>query len=131
MDLSHYYTAGAGGCWAIFDHFYQPKKVYYALCQCGLLQNQYKYRVKTVQGQAGTYIIAGLDKDKNGFAMFGSFKNTNTEVSVKMTGIPADAQVKVAVIDEEKTMQEIEYKREGDIFIMAKNSPSSLYILTF
>ena len=131
MDLSHYYTAGMGGCWAIFDHYYKPKKVYYALCQCGLLQNQYKYRVKTVQGKNGSYIIAGLDKDKKGFAMFGIFKTEDTEVSLKMTGIPANAEVKITVLDEENTLQNIAYKREGDIFTMAKNSPSALYIVNF
>ena len=76
-------------------------------------------------------IIAGLDKDKKGFAMFGIFKTEDTEVSLKMTGIPANAEVKITVLDEENTLQNIAYKREGDIFTMAKNSPSALYIVNF
>lgn len=131
IDLSHYYTAGSGGCWAIFDYFYKPKKVYYALCQCGLLQNRYKYRVKTIQGKPGTFVIAGLDKDQNGFVMLGSFKNENSSEMLDIKGIPENSQVKISVLDEENIMQEIEYKRSGSLFEVRKISPSSLYIVTF
>ncbi len=131
IDLSHYYAAGAGWAWCIWDSYYKPKKVYYALTQCGLLQNQYKHRVRAVQGKNGTYIIGGLDEQQNGFAMFGSFKNSEKEEVFCVKGIPADREVKISVLDEENILQEIEYQRDGAMFRVKKNSPSSLYILTF
>ena len=131
MDLSHYYAAGIGWAWCIFDSYRKPKKVYHALCQWGLLQNRYKYRVKTINGKSGTYMLAGLDENKNGFALFSCFKTNDTEVSMKIEGIPADAEVKITVLDEENTMSEICYKREGSIFTVPQKSASSLYVLTF
>ena len=131
IDLSHYYAAGTGWSWCIWDSYYKPKKVYYALTQCGLLQNQYKHRVYSRHGKQGTYVIGGVDEDKNGFAMFGSFKNTDTEAVVRINGIPENKTVKVAALDEEHTLEEIEYQRDGSLFKMPKKDPSTLYIITF
>ena len=131
MDLSHYYAVGKGWSWCIFDSFYKPKKVYYALCQWGLLQNQYKYRVKAVHGKPGTYMLAGLDENKNGFALFSCFKTNDSSVAMKLEGIPVGAEVKIAVLDEENTLQEVEYKRDGSLFTVAQNSPSALYVVKF
>ncbi|MBR2722911.1 MAG: hypothetical protein IKB77_01145 [Lentisphaeria bacterium] len=131
MDLSHYYTAGVGGAWAIFDNFHKPKTVYYALCQCGLLQNKYKNRVKTVYGPAGSYAIAGVDDAGNGLAMFGFFKTPDNEVTLQIDGVPADKEIKITVIEEGSTMQEIPSTRNGSLFTVKKNSPSALYLVTF
>ena len=63
--------------------------------------------------------------------MFGSFKNSEKEEVFCVKGIPADREVKISVLDEENILQEIEYQRDGATFRVKKNSPSSLYILTF
>lgn len=131
MDLSHYYTAGMGGAWAIFDQFYKPKTVYYALCQFGLLQNKFKNRVKAVYGPAGSFVIAGLDENRNGLAMFGFFKTQDEEVTLQIDGVPADKKVKITVIEEGSVLQEIEYKQNGSCFTVKKNSPSALYFAEF
>ena len=126
IDLSHFYTAGFGS-WGIFDYYFQPKKVYYALCSCGLFQTRYQQRVHTIQGPEGTRLLAAKDADGNGLILYSCFKFDAEKVQLDIGGIPADAPIRVSVLDEEHNMEPVEFTRTGSVIEVAKAPGSAVF----
>lgn len=126
MDLSHYYTAGFGS-WGIFDYYCEPKKVYYALCSCGLFQTRYRQRVHTVQGPEGTRLLAAKDAEGNKLILYSCFKLETGKVRLDIAGIPDAAPVRVSVLDERHSMEPVEFTRAGSVIEIAKAPGSAVF----
>ncbi|MBR4664809.1 MAG: hypothetical protein IKO93_13125, partial [Lentisphaeria bacterium] len=83
--------------------------------------------VHTVQGPEGTRLLAAKDSEGNRLILYSCFKLEAEKVRLDIAGIPADAPVRVSVLDEAHNMAPVEFTRSGSVIEIAKAPGSAVY----
>ena len=92
-----------------------------------MFQTRYRQRVHTVQGPEGTRLLAAKDAEGNKLILYSCFKLDAAAVRLDIAGIPADAPVRVSVLDEEHNMESVEFTRTGSVIEVAKAPGSAVF----
>ena len=71
--------------------------------------------------------IKTKDAEGNRLILYSCFKLEAEKVRLDIAGIPADAPVRVSVLDEEHNMEPVEFTRSGSVIEIAKAPGSAVF----
>lgn len=125
LTMANYYTASV--VMGLFDRYATPKKVYYGFLAFGEI-TKYKDRVTAVSETDDVTILAGLNTEGEGAILVSAFRSEKTSLKLMIKGAKT-TNLEVCLVDNDLSLESVEFKSEGDDLLIDKKPGSSVFLI--